>query len=108
MQLMTEYDWPGNIRELVNAVKNAIIFCTDNHIKPAHLPPAVTAYEPEKSFELKLRSNSLSAAEKALIHRALNENNYNFKRAAADLEIELASERSERGNVERRVEPGAA
>ena len=87
MRLMTEYDWPGNIRELVNAVKNAIIFCTDSHIKPSDLPSAITTYEPEKSFELKFRSNSLSAAEKALIRRALNENNYNFRRTAADLEI---------------------
>ena len=40
--------------------------------------PAITAFEPEKAFELKLRSNSLPDAETALIHRVLNEKSADF------------------------------
>jgi DNA-binding NtrC family response regulator len=32
------YDWPGNIRELKDAIRYATIMCTDEYIQPGHLP----------------------------------------------------------------------
>lgn len=43
---LTQYRWPGNIRELQNVVERAAILCQADHIEPAHLnlsapsPPA--------------------------------------------------------------------
>lgn len=38
IQVMMEYHWPGNIRELSNAIERAMIFCDDEAIDLAHLP----------------------------------------------------------------------
>ena len=42
MNLLHEYDWPGNIRELKNIVERAIIISSSNEIKPEdlHIHPA--------------------------------------------------------------------
>lgn len=37
IQLLNEYSWPGNIRELKNVVERAIIISNDNEIKPENL-----------------------------------------------------------------------
>lgn len=36
---MTRYDWPGNIRELQNAVEHAFVMCRGDVIGRQHLPP---------------------------------------------------------------------
>jgi DNA-binding NtrC family response regulator len=41
MSAMRSYDWPGNIRELKNAIERALIFCDGEVIELAHLPQEV-------------------------------------------------------------------
>jgi DNA-binding NtrC family response regulator len=38
MQACLEYDWPGNVRHLKNALEYAFIMCTGSTIQPEHLP----------------------------------------------------------------------
>jgi DNA-binding NtrC family response regulator len=38
LEAMMSYDWPGNIRELRNAIERAVIFCDDPAIDIQHLP----------------------------------------------------------------------
>ena len=38
MQALMNYDWPGNIRELSNALERALLFCDDDTIDLPHLP----------------------------------------------------------------------
>jgi len=38
MEFLMNYYWPGNIRELQNAIEHGIILCKTNEIKPKHLP----------------------------------------------------------------------
>ncbi len=42
MEALMAYDWPGNIRELRNALERAIIFCDDPAIDIHHLPLEIT------------------------------------------------------------------
>ncbi len=41
LEAMMNYDWPGNIRELRNAIERAIIFCDDPAIDIHHLPAEI-------------------------------------------------------------------
>jgi two-component system, NtrC family, response regulator HydG len=38
MDLLTSYDWPGNIRELINVLEYAFVVCREDLISPRHLP----------------------------------------------------------------------
>ena len=37
-----EYDWPGNVREIENVVKNALVFAQDEVIRLEDLPEALS------------------------------------------------------------------
>ena len=47
MDKMTHYDWPGNIRELRNAIERAVVMGDGNRIRPEDLP--ITATQPKIS-----------------------------------------------------------
>jgi len=38
MKAILDYHWPGNIRELSNAIERAMLFCDDPLIDITHLP----------------------------------------------------------------------
>ena len=38
LQMLMTYDWPGNIRELKNAIQSATVMAMDDTILPIHLP----------------------------------------------------------------------
>jgi two-component system, NtrC family, response regulator AtoC len=38
MEVLMEYNWPGNIRELRNVIENAMLFCDDPVLDVPHLP----------------------------------------------------------------------
>lgn len=37
LRLLKNYSWPGNIRELANVVRRAVVMCPDDTILPSHL-----------------------------------------------------------------------
>ncbi len=41
LDLLEAHDWPGNFRELRNAIKVALALSADDIIRPEHLPPAI-------------------------------------------------------------------
>ena len=41
LEVLKEYRWPGNIRELKNAVERAMLFCDDAEIDVSHLSPEI-------------------------------------------------------------------
>jgi two-component system, NtrC family, response regulator AtoC len=42
LQFMVEYNWPGNIRELMNVIERTMLFCDDPVIDVEHLPYEMT------------------------------------------------------------------
>ena len=45
MEKVTSYSWPGNIRELRNAIEYAFVLCPSGAIDVGHLPPKVVESE---------------------------------------------------------------
>ena len=48
MDLFQRYRWPGNIRELSNALRSAVVLA-DNEITPEHLPTSIRFWQNEKA-----------------------------------------------------------
>jgi len=42
MQMLLSYAWPGNVRQLENAIERACITARDGMIRPANLPPDIS------------------------------------------------------------------
>jgi two-component system response regulator AtoC len=85
----SRYHWPGNVRQLENAVKRFLIL-PDVRLALAELEPAEVPPETASSASLSLKELSASASEKAekeLILRTLQEVNWNRKQAAKRLNI---------------------
>ena len=80
-----EHDWPGNIRELENALEHAFILCRGGLIEPGHLPePLRSGSRIERTTD---SSTSLADVEEKAIREALARNNGKRIAAAKDLGI---------------------
>lgn len=87
------YNWPGNLRELRNAIERAVALCAGPQIQIEDLPAAVQKTEaadvPVEAAEAAppTLSRAKEAAEAERIAEALRRNNNNRLRAAAELGI---------------------
>ncbi len=85
MALLASYHWPGNIRELQNVVERAVLLADGARLAPVHLPREIVG---EENFGPTAKTeSSLWGYEKALIVKALRENNWNQSKAARTLGI---------------------
>jgi DNA-binding NtrC family response regulator len=94
MEQLQNYRWPGNIRDLQNAIQSAMVLCREGIVTSNHLPMRINGYplidEPKLKFESGLDENLKSIhskLEKELIIDALNKSNYNRTEAANLLKI---------------------
>lgn len=89
---LTQYDWPGNVRQLRNAVERAIILCDKELISLKELPFTDEVEQlieriPSTNEELKrikkeIRQRAAGEVEKNFIINALALNNWNVTQAA--------------------------
>jgi len=95
VNVMMDYQWPGNIRELENAIRYALIKCKDNLLLPGHLPLRILKIfvqaqpAPKKAKKPdKQRKRKLSAE---LVRRVLEESGGNKNEAVRRLEVSRAT-----------------
>ena len=81
MQTLMDYDWPGNVRQLENAVNHAVIIAQDDILRRRHLPRFLKEEGEEPA------STSLANNERRLIIRVLQETNWNKHDAARRLQV---------------------
>ncbi len=88
MATLLAYDYPGNVRELENAIEHAFVVCGDTTIRRDDLPAHLRG---DNDLSTPLRGPAargpLESAEAAAIRDALERNGGNRQRAAADLGI---------------------
>ncbi len=91
---LKDYSWPGNIRDLENAVQSAMITAKNNLISLDNLPLRISGY-PEMSHEKDIEEIGLenyigqfsTELEKNLIEKTLEKNNNNRTQTALALKI---------------------
>jgi DNA-binding NtrC family response regulator len=84
------YRWPGNIRQLENAIQHAALVCRGSEILPQNLPDALrteTAAPVEPKSPTGTLQDSRLAAERTVIERALAASSNNRARTAHALGI---------------------
>jgi PAS domain S-box-containing protein len=81
MQALMDYEWPGNVRQLENAISHAVIVSQGDIIRGRNLPGFLREAMGESG------STSLTENERSLILRILRESNWNKHDAARRLRV---------------------
>ena len=88
LRALSQAPWPGNVRQLENAVERALLLCDGGEITPDLLPPDVlnSPQVSEEASDLSIKRRT-SILERDLIRRALSNTGGNRSQAARLLEI---------------------
>ncbi|UCH20786.1 MAG: sigma-54-dependent Fis family transcriptional regulator [Deltaproteobacteria bacterium] len=81
MPLLINFEWPGNVRQLENAVRHAVIVAQDSVINKSHLPQFLMEVSDETT------THCLAENERRLILQVLQECNWNKHVAARRLGV---------------------
>ncbi len=88
LEYLERYSWPGNIRELENAIERAVLLSKDSYINLDDLPNSIKQEQSQqqryKSMSLK---ESLAEPEKHIIRQALEANHWNRQETAKSLQV---------------------
>jgi PAS domain S-box-containing protein len=85
MNILMDYDYPGNVRELENIIEHASVMCQSTRIRTSHLPPELTPKKQKMIIDEKESHPPIQAFEKQLIQETLEKHNGNKILAAKDL-----------------------
>ncbi len=91
MEVLLDYSWPGNVRQLESAIERAILLCEGDTITPRDLPPEVLSRKmPMRSgerqrggkFEIPSEGINFETFERDVILQAMERNDWVIAKAA--------------------------
>jgi Nif-specific regulatory protein len=86
IDMLTAYHFPGNVRELENAIERAVIVCDSNVIHGHHLPPTLQTAEVSGTETRVTLTSAVEAFEGDLIQDTLKSTRGNIAKAAMMLD----------------------
>ncbi len=89
MERLTNYDWPGNARELKNIIESIVVMSTSDRIESTDLPVNIRGIESSQPSTITQSGMSMEEIEKEAIRKALEDTDGNRTRAAEILKIGL-------------------
>jgi len=87
MDMLTNYNWPGNVREVENVIERAVILGSKNTLLPESLPLHLKEESDKMEIHIPPEGIALEKVEKSLIREALKMTRGNQSRAAKLLDI---------------------
>ncbi len=92
LELLMQYDYPGNVRELENIIEHCCVMCQGVDIKLKHMPPEMRGQQNEV-LEKKLTKSlpPFQTAERNLIVDILAKNNGSKAKTAEELKLHRAT-----------------
>jgi DNA-binding NtrC family response regulator len=88
LRLIECYPWPGNVRQLINALERAKIMADGPTLRPRELPREIAHYSPEAEGAGPLDTDDLSLIARSKIVEVLRREAGNKTRAAQALNID--------------------
>jgi Nif-specific regulatory protein len=82
MACLVNYDWPGNVREMENAIERALVLSASDLIQPEDLPESILEKGLAPNLEGAKYHNEVKELKKQLILNALEEAKGNYTEAA--------------------------
>jgi Nif-specific regulatory protein len=86
IDMLMAYHFPGNVRELENAVERAVLVCDANVIHGHHLPPTLQTAEVSNTVTNLTLASAVQAFERDLIQDTLKSTKGNVAKAAKQLD----------------------
>ncbi len=87
MDMLMNYNWPGNVREVENVIERAVILGSKNTLLPESLPLHLKKESDKMEIHIPPEGIALEKVEKSLIREALKMTRGNQSRAAKLLDI---------------------
>jgi DNA-binding NtrC family response regulator len=91
MEKLNSYSWPGNVRQLQNAIERAKVLAEENRIELKNLPPAIVEAPEAKLTEASGEPCDLETLNRLHVEETYQRNNKNKTRTAQALGINRRS-----------------
>jgi transcriptional regulator with GAF, ATPase, and Fis domain len=103
MEMLQNYNWPGNIRELEHIIERLTIIVEGTDINPVHISNVLYKTEPQNksavpkniyelnNFKKQIRDASIQEIEKLFITEALIRNDWNISNSALDVSMQRSN-----------------
>ena len=86
IDILVQYDWPGNVREIKNLIHRCTVMIDSEVLMPEHFENMLNMQKPKKSNEISV-GQTIEDVERELIYKTLEKTGGNKTRAAEILDV---------------------